>query len=144
MIQECSFGRQEMGGVQMFFLTPNRNVFSGKVLVNLERLLPVLQGHIIFNVKWDEVHKMSEVFWAKLYCKMSNLFWQSLLALRLSAKKSEIKKNSDDVHSKMWTNITKLYARKKRFFSKKKNLNMRFWIIYILVQIFLGDYFRAF
>ena len=38
-------------GVQMFFLTPNGNVFAGKFLVNLERLLPVLQGHIIFNVK---------------------------------------------------------------------------------------------
>ena len=35
----------------MFFLTPNRNLFAGKFLVNSERLLAVLQGHIIFNVK---------------------------------------------------------------------------------------------
>ena len=36
--------------------------------------LAVLWEHIIFNVKWVEVHKMGEVFWAKLYCKMSDLF----------------------------------------------------------------------
>ena len=35
-----------------------------------------------------EVHIMSEVF----FNEMSDLFWQFLLALRLSAKKSEIKK----------------------------------------------------
>ena len=40
----------------------------------LKNLQSEKQEHIIFNVKWVEVHKMSEVFWTKLYCKMSNLF----------------------------------------------------------------------
>ena len=39
-----------------------------------ERLLAVLQERVILNAKWIEVRKMSEVFWAKLYCKMSDLF----------------------------------------------------------------------
>ena len=39
-----------------------------------ERLLAVLQECVILNSKWIEVRKMSEVFWAKLYCKMSDLF----------------------------------------------------------------------
>ena len=54
----------------MFFVTPNRNMFAGK-LVKSERFR---------------------------------------LALRLSARKSEIKK-TDDVHWNMWANIKKLYAR---------------------------------
>ena len=35
---------------------------------------------------------MSEVLRVKLYCKMGDLFCQFLLALRLSVRKSEIKK----------------------------------------------------
>ena len=35
----------------MFFLRPNKNMFAGKFLVNSERFLVELQGHIIFNVK---------------------------------------------------------------------------------------------
>ena len=38
-------------------------------IYQVRRFLAVLWGHIIFNVKWVEVHKMSESFWAKLYCK---------------------------------------------------------------------------
>ena len=55
--------------------------------------LAVLRKHVIFNAKWDEVCKMSEVFWAKLYRKISLIFCYFLLALRVSASKSEIKKN---------------------------------------------------
>ena len=40
---------------------------------------------------------MSEVLWAKLYCKMCDQFCLFLLALRLSARKIEIKKRY--VHS---------------------------------------------
>ena len=47
--------------MQIFFLTPNRNMFAGK-FVNWENFLPVFWEHIIFNVKWVEVGKMSEVF----------------------------------------------------------------------------------
>ena len=34
----------------------------------------VLREHILFSVKWVEIRKMSEVFWAKLYCKMIHFF----------------------------------------------------------------------
>ena len=57
------------------------NVFSGNKqktlagkIVKWETLLAVLREHIIFHVKWVEVRKMSEDFWAKLYCEMSDLF----------------------------------------------------------------------
>ena len=73
VFQECSSWPSRNGAVQMFFLTPNRNMFTGK-FVKSERFLAVLQEHIIFDVKWVDVCKMSEVFWAKLYCKISYLF----------------------------------------------------------------------
>ena len=38
------------GAVQIFFLTPNRNMFPGK-FVKSERFLAVLREHIVFNVK---------------------------------------------------------------------------------------------
>ena len=61
--------------MQMFvcFLIPNRNMFAGK-FVKSKRLLAVLWDYITFSVKWIEVRKMSEVFWAKLDYKMSDLF----------------------------------------------------------------------
>ena len=65
---------------------------------------------------------------------MSDLFRWILLALRLSARKSDIKKNSD-FHWNIWTNTKKLYARNNIF--KKRLPNTRFWIIYVLVQISL-------
>ena len=34
----------------------------------------MLQECICYNVEWVEVLKISQVFWAKLYCKMSYLF----------------------------------------------------------------------
>ena len=116
-----------------------RNMFTGK-FVKSERVLAVLQEHIIFDVKWDEVRKMSEDFWAKLYCKISDLFssfcylWDFLLE-NLKLKK----RNSDDVHWNVWTNIIKLYARNNIF--KKGIPNMRFWITYVLVKFcFSGDW----
>ena len=62
VLQECSFGRQETVECKCFFLTPNRNMFAGKFLLNSKRFLAVLQQHIIFKVKWVEVHIMSEIF----------------------------------------------------------------------------------
>ena len=67
------FWASRNGTVQVFFLTPNRNMFAGN-FVKSERFLVVFRGHIIFNVRWVEVRKMSDVFWAKLYCKMGDLF----------------------------------------------------------------------
>ena len=66
-------------------------MFVGK-LVNWEILLVVFWENIIFNFKRAEIRKMSEVFCAKLYCKMSDLFRWFLLALRFSATNSGIKK----------------------------------------------------
>ena len=48
-------------------------MFAGK-FVTSERVLAVLREQIVVNVKLVEIRKMSEVFWAKLYCKMSDLF----------------------------------------------------------------------
>ena len=46
----------------------------GWEVFKLERFLAVLREHTISIAKWVEVRKMSNVFWAKLYCKMSDLF----------------------------------------------------------------------
>ena len=49
----------------------------------------------------------------------------------------KLENNSDDAHWNVWTNIKTLYAQNNIF--KKRVPNMRFWIIYILIQIsFLG------
>ena len=45
----------------------------------------------------------------------------------------KLKKNPDDVHWNVWTNIKTLYARNDIF--KKRIPNMTFWIIYVLVWI---------
>ena len=57
----------------MLFVAPNRNMFAGK-FVKSERVLPVLREQIVVKVKLVEIRKMCEVFLAKLYCKMSDLF----------------------------------------------------------------------
>ena len=121
VLQECSFWASRNGAVQMFFLPSIRNMFAG-IFVKSERFIVVLREHIIFNVKWVEVRKMNEVFWAKLYCKMNDLFRYLIF-----------KKNFDDIHWNMWTNMKMLYAWNNIF--KKRIPNIRFWIIYILDQI---------
>ena len=100
------------------------NVFSDtrqkyvcRKIFKSERLLAVLRDRIIFSVKWVEVRKTSKVFWAKLYCKMSDIFCYFLLALRISARKSDIKKN-------LWCplehpNEYKKVAYVKKYFQKK-------------------------
>ena len=55
--------------------------------VKSERFLAVLREHIILNVKWVEFRKMN-VFLSETALKMCGF----------SARKSEIKKSSDDVH----------------------------------------------
>ena len=72
VFQECSSWASRDGALQMFFLTPIRNMLAEKFLKS-KRVLAVLREHIIFNVKWVEVRKLSEAFWAKVYCKMSDL-----------------------------------------------------------------------
>ena len=73
--KNSGLGRQEMVQCKCFFWHKTEIC----LLKNLQsetwqRLLAVLHEHIIFNVKWIEARKMSEVFWAKLYCEMSDLF----------------------------------------------------------------------
>ena len=78
VLQECSSWASRNVPVQMFFLTPNRNIFAGE----FERFLAVLREHIIFNVNWVEVRKMNEFF------EPTCIYY----ALRLSARKLELKK----------------------------------------------------
>ena len=73
VFQKCSSCASRNGAVQMFSLTPSINKSAGKFWKS-ERSLAVLQEHIIFSVKWVEVRKISQVFRAKLYCVMSDLF----------------------------------------------------------------------
>ena len=60
MLSKC-FKNAVLGCQEFFFLTPNRNMITGK-FVKSERFLTVLREHIIFDVKLVEVRKMSEVF----------------------------------------------------------------------------------
>ena len=118
MFQECGFWASGNDPVQMLFLMPNRNMFAGK-FVKSKRVLAVLREQFVVNVKLVEIREMSEVFWEKLYCKMSDFFRWFLLALRLSLRKSEIKNISDNAHWNKRTNIKNLYAWINIF--KKKN-----------------------
>ena len=73
----CSSWAWRIDAVQIFFLASNRKILAGKFVKwfgRFVRFMAVLREHIIFNIKWDEVRKMSEVFWAKLYSTMSDLF----------------------------------------------------------------------
>ena len=76
--------------------------------------MAVFWENIIFNFKRVKIRKMSEVFCAKLYCKMSDLFRWFLLALRFSATNSGIKK------------LMMPTERVKIIYSKKRITNMKF------------------
>ena len=89
----------------MFFLTPNKNMFTGKLLVNSERFLAVLSKRIIFNVKWVEIHKMSEVFERNCIVKWKNFFGSFCWLWDFLLKNVKLKKISDDVHWTLWMNI---------------------------------------
>ena len=73
VLQEYTSWTSRNGSMQIIFLTPKRNMFAGK-FVKWERLFIEFREHTVFNVNWVEVRKMSEVFRAKQYCKMSDLF----------------------------------------------------------------------
>ena len=130
LLQECTSWASRNGAVQMFFVTPNRNIFAGTLWEN-----------IIFNIKSVEIHKLSEVFSAKLYCKMNDPSWWFLLAFRLFARKFGVKKNSDDVHWNVWTNVKKLYTRNNIF---KKRIQNIFWSIFRFLGTALGVLANAF
>ena len=73
VLRECSSWASRNGAVQMFFPTTTRNMFDGK-FVKWIRFLSLLREYVFYNVEWLEVRKMNVVFWAKIYCKISNLF----------------------------------------------------------------------
>ena len=68
-------GVQKYFSVNIFFDTNQKNVFA---------------EYIFYKAEWVDVRKMSELFWVKLYRKMSDLFCYLYLALTLSTRKSEI------------------------------------------------------
>ena len=138
MLQESNYWASRMGAVQIFFLTPNRNMSAGK-FVKWER------EDIIFNVKWVEVRKIVErncivkrvIFFAS-FCWL----WDFLLEnLKLR------KKNSDGVNWNVWRNIKTLYA---RIFSKKTNSKYEilnhsyFGPVFILGEFALGRFSQCF
>ena len=55
----CFFGHQTAKSLQF---------------VKSERFLIVLREHFMFNIKWVEICKISDIFWAKMYCKTSHHF----------------------------------------------------------------------
>ena len=67
--KQCSSWVSRNGAVQIIFLTPTRNIFAGK-FVKWVRVLAALQEYNFYNIEWVEVRLISEVSWAKLYCKM--------------------------------------------------------------------------
>ena len=86
VLLECSSWACRNGAVW------HHQMFAGKFL-KWKMFLAVLREHILFNVELVEVGKMIDVFWVKLYCKISDNFCYSFLALILYARKYEIIKN---------------------------------------------------
>ena len=80
-LQKRSSWASRNSTVQILFLAPTRNMF-----------LAVFRKYIFHNVEWFEVRKMSEVFWVKLYCKMSDLFLLVFVAFEIFYQKSEIRR----------------------------------------------------
>ena len=65
-------GRLEIVHCKCFFLTQTRNMFAGKSVKWVMFLVVLLD--IFYNVEWTEYRKMNKVLWAKVYCKMRDLF----------------------------------------------------------------------
>ena len=73
-----------------FFLTSNRNMFVRKFV---KRVGFWLRCGSIFCTMLSELRLSNKWgFCLKLHCKINDIFCQFLLALRLSAKKSELKR----------------------------------------------------
>ena len=129
VLQECSFWGSRNNAVQIIFLAPNRDIMLK--IYEVKKVFALLWKHIIFNVKWDEFRKISEVFWAKLYCKMCDFFVVGLNETFCWLWWENLKlKKSDDIHWNVWANFMS-----KIIFSKKEFQIWDFWIIYILVQV---------
>ena len=93
VLQQCSSWEQRNGLVQIsFFDTKQKHVC--RKICKLRKVFGCVSGACYFQCQLScEVREMSEVVWVKLYCKIGALFRKFLLALRLPARKSEIKKS---------------------------------------------------
>ena len=79
--------------------------------------------------------------WVRFFEQNCIVKWMNFSLVFFDFEKiKKLKKNSDNVHWKVWTNMKKLYARYWKNIFKERIPNMRFWIIYILVQI---SFFRG-
>ena len=122
-------------------------MFAGNFFKS-ERFLAALWKYVTFNVKWFEVLKISEVFWAKLYSQKSDLFSLVFVAFETfcykiwNQKKKKKNPTDDDVQRNMWMNIKQLYAQNDIF--KKRIPNMRFWIIFWCKFFSLGTALGSF
>ena len=141
VLQECSFWAPRNGAVQIFFLTPNRNMFTVYWFVKSERFLAVLWEHIILMssklsfLEWVRFFEQNCIVKCVIFIAKFCWLWDFLL------ENLKLKKNSDDIHWNVWINIKTLYARNN--ISKKRIPNMRFFIFWSKF-CFLGDYYRAF
>ena len=130
VIQECRSWATKNGAVQMFLLTPNRNMFSGKFLN--QKWFSLCYGSILFSasselrfVKWvscfEKKYIVKWVIFIASFCWLLEFLLENLI-LRTTPMMSA------------GTHIRKLYVR-DILFKKKRILNRRFWIINILIQI---------
>ena len=124
------------------FLTPNRNMFSGKFLKS-ERVVSVLQENIVLSVKVVEICKMSEVFWAIQYCKwvsfLTNFCWLwDFLLENLKLRKTLMM--SSGTCGRVW----KICVPKIIFSSKEFQMWDSESFIFLSKFPFLGDCFRMF
>ena len=141
VLQECSYWASRNDVIQFFFWHQVKtclleNLWSGKGFW-------LCCGSILFSmpseyriVKWARFFERNFIVKCLIFFASFCWLWDFLL------ENLKLKENSDDAHWNVWTNI-KTYARNDFF--KKRILNMRFWIIYNLVEIsnFFLDCFRA-
>ena len=129
VIQECRSWATKNGAVQMFLLTPNRNMFSGKFLN--QKWFSLYCGSILFSasselrfVKWvscfEKKYIVKWVIFIASFCWLLEFLLENLILRTILMMSTG-------------TYIKKLYARDSIF--KKRILNRRFWIISILIQI---------
>ena len=129
------FGCQEMLQCKFFFffLTPNRKMFAGNFFKS-ERFLAALWKYVTFNVKWFEVLKISEVFWAKLYSQKSDLFSLVSVAFETFCYKIWNRKKKKKPSNGWWCPTERVDEYKTvvcpKWYFQEKIPNMRFWIIF--------------
>ena len=114
VIQECSSWASTNGVVQIFFLTPHRNLFPGK-FVNSESFLALLREHIISMSSELKFVKWVRFFEQNRIVKYVTLFASFCWFLDFLLENLKLRKISDDVHWNVWSNVKTLYARNTIF-----------------------------